>query len=751
MSYMEGSQGDPSSTRSRDLCGKMDAGTLEQEKESSVDLQELQNLDYVDDFFCSLCQLREQGLLVDICLALEGRLYQTHCLPLAAVSTFFAEILEQGQRNMVDLEGKATCCGLEALLDFAYEGHCDVSKDSAMEVLRVSEALGAPRVAALCKQFLNPALQDHKEVLASEEKLQNLRGIQELQRHGIGWDLELQADGISLKVHRVILAAGSDFFRGMFTSGMKEAHQDMVSLSTFSSADLSLFISFIYSGSLLLGWDNVFEVTEAALPYQMSGILQLCYRFFRENMESEHSLDVLALAEAFDLPELRQETEDFILRNFKEVAQVPKFQDLKMDQLVALLSQDGLYTTMEFEVFQAVLCWVDEDREARLSQAAKVMKCVRFPLMTNRELRQVIAADLMAPSEKCYKVLEASLLSVPKGPSVLSQLPCRIRLPSHVLVIVGGDSLTRNLSSRVPSQDLWFAHRFISGIGLVKHIEWKALSTLPDMPRFRHAVAVLDNILYVFGGNHFYGKEDVLKSVVRYDPLQDTWERLADMQERHNYFQAVSLGGLLYVLGGNPDNSNTQCLDTVECYDPAKNSWKFVHPLPLPLCGHAAAVSGGKIYVSGGCTGIYHILRDLFHYDPAAGSTHLSPMTHVRGGHVMEALGERLYVAGGLSHGERGYMDLYACEVYSPAEDSWTDIAPLTHTHVVAASVTFLGELYVLGGYSYETYKDTHLVHCYNPKSDRWVNLGTMPKAYTDMKACVLSLPSHLRERTPET
>ncbi|XP_029437638.1 kelch-like protein 33 [Rhinatrema bivittatum] len=467
-------------------------------------------------------------------------------------------------------------------------------------------------------------------------------------------------------------------------------------------------------------------------------------------MSPEHCLDVLALAEAYSLPELRREAEDFILRNIKEVVQVPKFQDLGADQLVALLSHDALYTTMEMEVFQAVLRWVDEDRETRLPQAARVMKCVRFPLMTNRELRQVIAADLMAPSEKCYKVLEASLLSVPKGPSVLSQLPCRVRTPGQALVIVGGDSLTRNFSSRVPSRDVWFTHRFISGIGLVKHIEWRALSSLPDVPRFRHAVAVLDNVLYVFGGNHFYGKEDVLKSVVRYDPLRGTWEKLADMQERHNYFQAVCLRGLIYVLGGNADNSNTQCLDIVECYDPAKNTWRFVHPLPVPLCGHAVAIWSGGIYVSGGCTGIYHVLRDFFYYDPVAGSTALAPMTHVRGGHVMEALGDRLYVAGGLGHGERGYMDQNACEVYSPTEDSWTDIVPLSHAHVVATSVAFQGELYVLGGYSYDTYKDTHLVHCYNPKTDRWVNLGTMPKAYTDTKACVLSVPAHLREGTPE-
>lgn len=84
-----------------------------------------------------------------------------------------------------------------------------------------------------------------------------------------------------------------------------------------------------------------------------------------------------------------------------------------------------------------------------------------------------------------------------------------------VLVVVGGDSVNDNFERREPNQSLWFAHRFLRGEGLIRTIEWEPLVQLPEPPRFRHCVCVLNNMLYILGGRKYYGKLDILKSVVR--------------------------------------------------------------------------------------------------------------------------------------------------------------------------------------------------------------------------------------------
>ncbi|XP_078497344.1 kelch-like protein 33 [Lissotriton helveticus] len=719
---------------------------------SSDSDKKLQSKEYLDTFFSNMSRLREDGLLVDLFVTTGGTLYNIHGFILAAVSSYFYTLMEEKKPlYTVDLEGKITVRGWQAILDFAYHGTVQLHKTSTDEILLAAEFLQVPRLVAVCMRFKNPSppKTQHMTTAEVDEKCETLRGIQDLYKKGIGCDVHLQVNDITFLVHRAALAAGSDFFHGMLMSGMREAKQETIELKTLSVADLRLFIDFIYSGIIQVNWDSIFETTEAAMKYQMQSMLTLCFQFLREEMSPEFSLDVMSLAEAYGLQDLKSFTDEFILRNFKQVVAVPKYQDLTADQLVTFLSKDALYTTTELEVFLSVVQWINTDRKQRLSQAARVMKCVRFPLMTNREMRQIIAVDLMAPSGRCYGVLEASLLSDPRGPSVMSQLPCRVRFPDKVLVLIGGDSLNDDLSNRKPSKELWFAHKFITGIGLVKYIEWRKLISLPEMPRFRHGAITLDNNIYVFGGNFYYGKQDVLKTAIRYSPQENAWETLAEMKECHSYFPLVCLDGLIYILGGNTDITNADCLNSVECYNPANNSWKYAHPLPQPLCGHDAAVCDGKIYVSGGCDSSYQCLNSFFLYDPVKNATYLSAMNAIRAGHVMETIREKLYVAGGLGHSVQGFEDQYMCEVYSPATDCWTQFARLTQAHVAAASSVLHDELYILGGYSYETYRDSHLVHCYNPVTDRWVNLGTMPYPSADIKACILSLPYHQRHISP--
>ena len=143
--------------------------------------------------------------------------------------------------------------------------------------------------------------------------------------------------------------------------------------------------------------------------------------------------------------------------------------------------------------------------------------------------------------------------------------------------------------------------------------------------------------------------------------------------------------------------------------------------------------------MSGGCSGTGQYLASLLHYDPnlETPGTHLSPMGVPRAGHVMGALGSRLYVAGGL--GETG--DLLSFEAYEPRTDSWTQLTPLPSPHVGAAGAVLQGELLVLGGYSHRTYAPSHLIHAYCPGLGRWLCLGTLPRPRAEMPACILTLP----------
>lgn len=113
----------------------------------------------------------------------------------------------------------------------------------------------------------------------------------------------------------------------------------------------------------------------------------------------------------------------------------------------------------------------------------------------------------------------------------------------------------------------------------------------------------------------------------------------------------------------------------------------------------------------------------------------------------METLGDHLYVAGGVSCDADGSLaDQLACEVYDPVSNSWSAIMPFLVPHVGAASAVLEGKVYIIGGYCNENYSDTKSVHRYDPATKHWENMSVTPGPNTFIAACVLPIPTHLRQ-----
>ncbi|XP_030635259.1 kelch-like protein 33 [Chanos chanos] len=700
---------------------------------------------YCDSLFTELCRLRRDGLLVDCNLHLPDNSYKVHRLVLTAVSQTAEVWLRSGQRglnevNLSELEGGdlVTPSGLQALLDFAYYGEMGLayaSGNGLEEVLQVCRCLGAERLAQVCRTG-TPAHADREK----EKSLQMFRNLWE--RH-VGCDVTLQAEsGELFPAHRVVLAAGGDYFRALLCGGLRESGEEVVCLRGVAAWVLQDLLRFVYSGRLRLGWSNVWDLAEAAVQFQLQGALSLCLSFLQEDMDCETCLDTLALAEAYGLDELGRAAEDYTLAHFQSVSEGEKFRDLPCPLLQRLLERDSLCTDSELKVFNAVICWVEEDQGQRLPYLPRLLQKVRFPLMSPAELKEVKDCNLLTRSRELRTVLE-TVNNLLQGEQ--RQVECKPRSANQVLVLVGGDSVDEDFARREPNQCLWFAKRFLRGPGLIRTVEWKPLAQLPEPPRFRHCVCVLNNKLYILGGRKYYGALDILKSTLRFDPVQCVWECLPDMTCPRDYFAAVCVRGKVFVLGGNLDDRT--CLDSVEYYTPEDNTWRLAQPLDTPLCGHAAAVMDGKIFVSGGCDSRLRCLSSLWLYDPSTGCSKLAPMATGAGraGHVMLVLGGRLVVAGGLQPLWVGFGDQLQCEAYDPDQNSWTLLSLLPRPHLSPAATSLDGQLYVLGGSSADTACDTPWVHRYDPRQGCWDKLGAMPRPYADLAACTLQLPISLR------
>uniref|UniRef100_A0A8D2CKH9 Kelch like family member 33 n=1 Tax=Sciurus vulgaris TaxID=55149 RepID=A0A8D2CKH9_SCIVU len=713
------------------LAFSLEEEEQEEDEGDTAEPEGLRSEEHPSQFFAEAQRLREQRLLLDEEVTVAGRVYGLHRVILAAVSSLFRDRLLSGGGSRSGFSLDVAPGGWEAVLTFAYEGV--LGPASLGDVLAAAEALGAPRVKAAaqrkCEEPGNSG-EEEKKLSQAEELRENLRSIELLYREGVGCDLELEADGYRLRVHRAALACGSEFFGAMLLSGMRESQGTEVSLRTISSQDLRLLVSFAYSGIVRARWLGLLRAAQAALQYQSSSCLALCQRALARDLSPARCLALFPMAEAPGLERLWSKARHYLLTHLPAVALCPAFPSLPAAFLAELLDSDELHVQEEFEAFVAARCWLAANPETQESEAKALLQCVRFGRMSTRELRKVRAAGLPPPlpPDLLYQLLVEA--DVPGQE--------RWREPDRALVVIGGDELRPDMARRQPSRKVWWARAFRCGMGLVRTVEWGRLPALPAPGRFRHGAASLaGSELYVCGGQDFYSHSNTLASTLRWDPSQEDWEEVAPLCQARSFFPLVALDGQLYALGGRYDGV---ALDSVETYNPELNIWRPAPALPAPCFAHAAAILEDRLYVSGGCNGTGQYLASLLNYDPKLEKpgTFLSPMGVPRAGHVMAALGGRLYVAGGL--GETG--DLLSFEAYEPRTDSWTRLAPLPSPHVGAAGAVLQGELLVLGGYSHRTYALSHLIHAYCPGLGRWLCLGTLPRPRAEMPACLLTLPT---------
>ncbi|XP_026151351.1 kelch-like protein 33 [Mastacembelus armatus] len=695
---------------------------------------------YSNILFSHLHRLQEDGLLLDCTFPLRGSSFQAHRLVLAASTETPDAFFDSKHVSTFRVGEKAQCLtpvGLRAVLDFAYCGYVamDLRKEGLMEeVLNACRYLEMQRLMQKCTAPTATS--------AATELDKSLMVIRDMWQRGVGCDVTIQAEsGERYAAHRVMLAAGGDYFRALLCGGLRESNEDTVCLRGVPAHVIESILGFIYTGQVRLGWSQIWELTDALLQFQLQGALSLCIDFLRDRMDENTCLDVLVLAETYGLVQLGQAAEEYILAHFQCIYAGETFKDVPCSLLTRLIEKDSLSVESEMVVFRTVVSWVEDNPKERLPFLPRLLHHVRLPLLSYSELQEALKCNLLhrSPNARAtLHTLQSLLEGDHRGPE------CQPRTPNQALVLVGGDTVDDELMKRVPSQTLWFAQQFHRGPGLMKNIEWKPFATFPDPARFRHCVCLLNNKLYILGGRKYYGALDILKSALRFDMSQGKWERLPDMIYQRNYFAAVCLEGKVFVLGGNQDDS--QYLDAVEYYNPEENTWRQAHPLSTAVCGHAAAVLGGQIYISGGCDLHQCCLPFMWQYSPSRGSSPRAPMTvgAGRAGHVMLALGKGLVVAGGLQPLWMGFGDQLLCELYDSTHDSWSFVPPLPWPHLSPGATVLNGQLYVVGGSSANTARDTKWVHRYDPKEQCWENLGAMPHPYADLAACCLPLPTGL-------
>ncbi|XP_072338534.1 kelch-like protein 26 isoform X2 [Scyliorhinus torazame] len=496
-----------------------------------------------------------------------------------------------------------------------------------------------------------------------------LRGLAVLRAREQLLDVVLMVNTVIFRVHRAVLAACSDYFRAMFTGGMREADQDVIELKGMSAKGLKHIIDFAYSAEVTLDLDCVQDVLGAAVFLQIVPVVELCEQFLKSAMSVETCLNIGQMATTFNLSSLKESVDVFTFAHFLQIAEEEDFLQLPLERLVFFLKSNKLKNCSEVDLFHATIRWLQHD-ESRRANANLVLCYIRFPLMKSSELvDNVQTQTVMVDDPLCrHYLLEAFNYQIlPFRQHEMQSARTRIRSDTISLIAFGGTPYTdndRTVSRKVFALPDWNARQF---------------TERPEMDvGCSHAcVAALDNFVYIVGGQHlqYRSGEGAVSWCFRYDPHLNHWLQIRSLQEARIQFQLDVLQGMLFATGGR---NRSGSLSTVERYSPRKNEWTNASCLKRRTWGHAGTSNGGKLYISGGYGITIEDKKSLCCYNPESDLWEFkTSMNEPRVLHSMVSANGRIYAIGGRMDHFDHCFDVLAVEYYIPETDQWTSVSPM--------------------------------------------------------------------------
>ncbi|KAM8962300.1 kelch-like protein 22 [Pelodytes ibericus] len=574
--------------------------------------------------------------------------------------------------------------------------------------------------------------QDTNKTYRSLEHSQSLlSGLVGLRDGGILFDVVLNLEGKSVAAHRILLAASCDYFRGMFAGGLREMEQQEIQIHGISYSAMCKILDFIYTSELELSVHTVQETLAAACQLQISEVIQFCCDFLISWVDEENVLELYKLADLFHLNRLSEHLDAFVHKKFITFSRTQMYRQLPLEKVYSLLSSNQLEVGSENEVYEGALLYhytpeqVETD-QVSLTESPKLLETVRFPLMELSVLQRLHDKLGSCPLKKTVSDALEYHKNESKQP-VLQGPHTQLRSDFQCVVGFGG-------MYSAPYTVLTDQAKYLNPLlG-----EWRPL-TAPQAPRMSNqGIAVLNNFVYLIGGDNNVRGYRAEARCWRFDPRHNRWFQIQPLQQPRADLSVCVLGGHLYAVAGRDYHDE---LKEVERYDPCTNRWEYVAPLQKQVHAHAAASLDGKMYIACGRRGNTY-LKDTCCYDPERNQwTYVASGPVRRAWHGMVAVLQNIYVIGGSNDDEGFRQDVLEVASYNPKTDQWSRMSPLPSGHGEPGMAVLENKIYVLGGRSHNRGSRMDYVHVYEVEKDYWDEGPQLEDDISGMAACALTLP----------
>ncbi|KAJ2944476.1 hypothetical protein O0L34_g3822 [Tuta absoluta] len=158
---------------------------------------------------------------------------------------------------------------------------------------------------------------------------------------------------VAVSGHKLILAMASPVFEAMFFGGMAERNEPIPILDVQPDAFKAL-LEYIYTDNIVItSFDKACELCYGAKKYMLPHLVKECTRYLWSDLYPRNACRAYEFARLFEENVLMDKCLQIISTNTKEVLTDPSFEDIDLNTLITVFSQDHLNVDSELDLFEA--------------------------------------------------------------------------------------------------------------------------------------------------------------------------------------------------------------------------------------------------------------------------------------------------------------------------------------------------------------------------------------------------------------
>ena len=222
-----------------------------------------------------------------------------------------------------------------------------------------------------------------------------------------------------IPAHKFVLSIGSPVFEAMFYGKLADT-RDSIELPDCEYESLLELFRYMYSDEVNLSGSNVLGVLYLAKKYILPSLADRCLRYIKIHLDPSNVFSILPAVEKYEEKNLVERCWQMIDDHTETAVKSDAFLTIERSLLEKVVQRDTL-SIAEVELFKGVIRWarrtnVAEGPQMRKILGERIVKAIRFPLMTQEEFNSVVLrSKILVLGEVMFKANINSVQNLPVG------------------------------------------------------------------------------------------------------------------------------------------------------------------------------------------------------------------------------------------------------------------------------------------------------------------------------------------------